>query len=223
MTRRAQQGFTLIEVMVSLTILAFMMVIAWSTTYTASTVKQRTELIDERNHELRVGMNRIATDLSSAYLSANEEQNKVEPRTLFKGKAAELRFSSLGHTPMWANANESEQALIIYYIDSDRRNPSQNNLLRRENRRLSDEQWESERGEIDVLLRDVDSIEFEYYDQRDSEWKSRWDTTAADGEKGRLPTRVRYTVTVKTPGGGEREYVSQARIMMQEELRFITN
>lgn len=221
MTRRGQQGFTLIEVLVALSILAFMMVIAWSTTYTASTVKQRYEAIDERNHEIRVAMNRIARDLSSAYLSANEDQNRVERRTLMKGKAEELRFSYFGHTPLWANANESEQGMIYYFLDADRRDASKTNLLRRENRRPSYEPWESEPAEIDVLLRDVDKIEFEYFDHTDNEWKSRWDTTAADGEKGRLPTRVRYTITVKNETGAERTYVSQARIMMQEELRFV--
>ena len=113
--RRApvQVGFTLIEVLIALSILAFMMMIAWSTTSNSAQAKKHFEAIEERNHEIRIAQGRMVQDISSAYLSANEDQNKQEKRTLFVGKAhgsvGELRFSSLGHKTLWAEANESER------------------------------------------------------------------------------------------------------------------
>jgi len=223
----AQTGFTLIEVLIALSILAFMMMIAWSTTSNSAQAKKHFEAIEERNHEIRIAQGRMVQDISSAYLSANEDQNKQERRTLLLGKSHgsvdELRFSSLGHKALWAEANESEQTLIAYYSESDLEDGSKTNLLRRESRRLSNETWKSEPAEIDVLLRDVEKVSFEYYNWRDEDWQEDWDTTSAAGEKGRLPTRVRITIEVETEDGDSVKYVTQARIMMQEELRFFAN
>jgi general secretion pathway protein J len=222
-----QAGFTLIEVMISLTIMAFMMTIAWSTTSSSSQARRHFEAIEERNHEIRVALGRMAKDISMAYLSANEDQNLNERRTIFVGKSTgsvnELRFSSFGHVTLWADANESDQTMIAYYAASDPEARGTTNLVRRESRRLSNENWKQEPAELDVLLRDVNKVEFEYFDWQANEWRSSWDSTAADGQRNRLPTRVRVKVTVKTAGGAEVTYTTQARLMMQEMLRFHVN
>jgi len=224
---RTEAGFTLIEVLIALAILAFMMTIAWSTTSSSAQAKKHFEALENRNNEIRMAQARMVQDLSSAYISSNEDQTQQEKRTLFLGKSHgsvdELRFSSLGHRSLWAEANESEQTLIAYYSASDREDGSKTNLLRRESRRLSNEPWKREPAEVDVLLRDVEKVEFEYYDWRDQSWKEDWDTTSPAGQKGRLPTRVRITIEVKNEGGQTVKYTTQARIMMQEELKFFAN
>ncbi len=222
--RRAQRGMTLIEVLLALAIVSTMMLLAWSTIRATAQVKSSVEDFQGRNHELRVGLNRINKDLSSAYLSANENQTLNERRTLFKGKSSsdvdDLRFSSLAHSPLWANANESEQTLIVYFAEQDPDDSSKTNLVRRESRRLSNEPWKSEPGDIDILIRGIEQVSFEYWDWKDKTWKDRWDTTSADGQKGRLPSRVRITIELKNHQDKVRKYVSQARLMMGEELRF---
>ena len=222
---RRHQGFTLIEVLVAMTILALMMAMTWTTTSTSATSKKRFEAIQERNQEIRVAMTIMAKDLSSAYLSKNELGGQDNPRTLFVGKSErpvdELRFSSLGHRTLWENANESEQTLISYFTARDPDDSQKTNLLRRESRRLSNEPWESEPAEVDLLLRDVERVELEYYDWKDDEWQDHWDTKSADGESGRLPERVRIVVTVKNDRDDEIKHTTQARIMMQEQLNFL--
>jgi general secretion pathway protein J len=227
---RRAAGFTLIEVTIALAILAFMMVVAWSTTSASSRAKREFEAIEQRNHEIRVAMARMVRDLSSAYLSANENQGLQERRTQFvgdsHGSVDSLRFSSLGHAPMWAESNESEQTLIAYFAEDDRKDGSKTNLVRRESRWLSNEPWEREPGDVDVLLRDVAEVEFQYFwfdaEKSHGEWKEEWDSTQ-ETDRGRLPTRVRISVTVEVEEGKPVTYVTQARIMMQEELRFFTN
>ena len=226
-TRQHQRGFTLIEVTIALAILAFMMMITWSTTSSSTQAKKHFERLQERHHEIRTAMGRMARDISSAYLSANENQNMQERRTLFVGKSHgsvhELRFSSMSHSSLWAEANESEQTLISYLADNDLEERSKTNLIRRESRRLSNEPWKNEPAELDVLLRDVDKVTFEYFDWRDQEWKDDWDSTQ-ESQRNRLPTRVRITVEIPTlEGGNTTKYTTQARIMMEEELRFYTN
>jgi general secretion pathway protein J len=224
---RGQAGLTLVELMLSLGLLAMMMFLAWSTTKGTIDIKKGLEKTQVRNHEIRVAMSRMVRDISSAYLSGNENTSAQvdQRRTLFIGKSTgsidELRFSSLAHEPMWANADESEQTLIQYLDESDPDKSGQTNLVRREQRRLSDENFKNEPAEYDVLLHNVEKVRFEYWDWQQKDWKDRWDTTSADGERNRLPTRVRITIEFESSGGKKRKFTTQARIMMQEQLNVV--
>lgn len=218
---------TTIEIMISMAIMLGMFTMAWSSFSGGLSIKRDSEAINERYHEIRIAFSRIVEDLSSAYISANENQNLEERRTLFLGKDSsrvdELRFTTMGHRVLWADANESEQTMIYYFEESDPDDSSKRNLIRRESRRPHDEDWESEPAEIEVLLRDIEKVQFEYYDWPERTWLEEWDSTAVDGQRGRLPSRVRVTIELKSESGDEVKFVSQARVMLQEELKFFTN
>lgn len=220
---RGQAGMTLIEVLIAMAMLSFMLVMAWSTTSSVSEAQRFFQDVQERNHEIRVAMGTMVRDISSAYLSGHEQSGLDNPRTLFVGKGRspvdELRFSSLGHRVVWADANESEQTLIVYGAESDPDQPGTTNLIRRELRRLSNEPWESQPADVDVLLRDIQRVEFSYYDWDGDEWQDQWDTTKADAERNRLPERVRIKVTLSS-GRDSIERTTQARILMQEQIVF---
>ena len=227
-----QRGFTLIELVVSLSIVAFMMMLAWQTTSTAIFTRKNLSLEQERDHELRVATSRMVRDLGSAYLSANEDQSTIERRTRFVGKSEgtvdELRFSTMAHEVLWADANESEQTVITYSAEADPDDRSKTNLVRKELRRMPDplDSQSETPAEVDLLLRDVERVKFEYYDFRDKGWKDRWDSTQADAERGRLPTRVRITIEIAISRGDDKDtvkYITQARLPLQEQLNFVTN
>ncbi|HUS63948.1 MAG TPA: prepilin-type N-terminal cleavage/methylation domain-containing protein [Kofleriaceae bacterium] len=231
---KRQQGFTLIEVLIAVAVLGIMMMLAWSTIRGAVEARRNLEVSQERDSEIRVGLARMVRDLSSAYISANEEQGVLERRTMFIGKSEgtvdELRFSSMAHSVLWANANESEQTVITYMSEADPDDRTRTNLVRRELRRPNNDpsgRRDKEPAELDLLVRDVERVKLEYYDWKDKSWKERWDSTQADGERGRLPTRVRITLEIEEEDrDGDKEkvkYVTQARVMLQEELRFYTN
>lgn len=223
--RKGQSGMTLIELMLSLSLISLMMFLAWSTTRGTARIKTGLEETQLRNHEIRVAMARMVADISAAYLSTNEDRNDPDRRTLFVGRESssidELRFSSLAHIPLWADANESEQTLIAYFDEPDPEDSGKTNLLRWESRRLSNEPWKREPADVDVLLHNVERVKFEYWDWRENEWKERWDSTSADAERDRLPTRVRVTVEIEAPSGKTLKYVTQARLMMQETISVV--
>lgn len=223
-TQAGQTGLTLLEVMIALTVLSFMLILVWYTTSSTIDAKKDVEQIQERDNEIRVAMNRLVKDIESAYLSQNEITTIDNRRTLFIGKSArpvdELRFSSLGHRVLWAEANESEQTLISYSAEDDPLDRDKTNLIRRESRRLSNEPWESEPAEVAVLLPDIERVEFEYFDWKDADWQESWDTTKIDAENNRLPERVRITITLKNDRDKEYKRTTQARIPMQEMLSF---
>jgi len=224
-----QAGMTLLEIMISIALLMMMMTVAWSTVVSTSNSKKMVEASQQRNHEIRVAMARMVRDISHAYLSANENQQIIDQtkrRTIFLGKSSgqvdELRFSSFAHEPMWADADECEQTMISYSAMSDRKNSRKVNLLRRETRRLSSElDFKQIPATSDILIRNIERVKFEYWDWKDKDWQDSWNSTSADAERGRLPTRVRITVEVKIDKDRTRKYTTQARIAMQEELRFV--
>jgi general secretion pathway protein J len=230
MPSAGQRGFTMVELMISITVLALMMILAWRVIGGTVATRQNLQERQEREHEIRVATSVMARDLSAAYVSANEDQNMTERRTLFVGKGGggdvdDLRFSSLAHRVLWADANESEQTVITYLAESDPDDSSLTNLVRREQRRPSNEPSRQEPSELDLLVRDIRKVSFEYYDWKNKEWKDTWDSTKQDAERGRLPSRVRITIELDNPSGtGDPvKYITQVRPMLQEELRFFTN
>jgi type II secretion system protein J len=222
MTRaRSQSGFTLLEMMLALGIVAIMMFITYSVTAQLANDKKAVATASERNLEMRVAMTRVVRDISHAYLSDNEPTDALERRTHFVGKRTGepiLRFSSLAHRVLWADANESSQTIISYTIATDPFERSQKNLVRRESRRLSEEGWDQTPAEVDILIRDVEDVSFQYWDWRDEDWQDEWNSMSGDSERSRLPERVRIIVKVRGRDGKERTFQSQARIMMQEAL-----
>ncbi len=221
--RSAQRGMTLIEIMIAIGILALMLSLAWSTMNNTITMKTDMETAAERAHEIRVGLARVVADLEHAYLSKNEDLSAIDRRTMFIGKDTgqvdDLHFSSLVHQPLFTDANEADSTVISYSSASDREDSRITNWVRREQRRLTDtgESTKSMAGESDIVIRDIVEVGFEYWNFKDQEWETDWDTTKADSQKDRLPTRVRITVTYKDVGA-ERKIVTQARLYLQEPL-----
>jgi len=108
--------------------------------------------------------------------------------------------------------------VVIYYLDDQRgpKSAGKQALYRKELRRQSNEQWEGEPGELDVLLTDVKELELQYWEWKDKKWKETWDSTKQEGEKNRLPTRVKITIEYTNPRGDELKLSTQARLLMQE-------
>jgi type II secretory pathway component PulJ len=222
--RRREVGMTLLEIMISIAILVIMMTLAWKTIANTSETKKTFEHYEERNHELRMALGRIVKDFEGAYLSKNEDPNAPHPRTMFIAKSSsklpEIRFSTLGHRVLWADANESEQTVISYVAHDDPEHSGVVDWVRREQRRMSNEPPENEPADYDVLVHDIVSAKLEFWNWKNAAWQDTWDTTQSDGQRGWLPSRVRITVTTKGPDDKEVKLMTEARIWMQELLKF---
>ena len=222
--RHIQAGMTLIEVMIAIAILVVMMTLAWKTIANTSETKKQFERYEERNHELRMALGRIVRDLEASYLSLNEDPNAVNRRTMFIAKSSfklpEIRFSTLGHRVLWADANESEQTVISYMAHDDPNHSGVVDWVRREQRRPSNLQPSEEAADYDILVHDIAGAKLEFWNWKNSEWQTTWDTTQIDGQKGYLPSRVRITLTTKGPDDKEYKVTTEARIWMQEVLNF---
>jgi general secretion pathway protein J len=218
-----QAGFTLMEVMVSLAILAGMMMMVWGSFSLTVKSKRRIERIEQRYHQIRLAMNRMAREISMAYLSKNDLQGTMNPRTRFTGlrnsSVDDLIFSSLSHMPLQADAKECDQTLIHYYSEADPDDMSVTNLMRRATRRLGVEK-PGEEGPAYIMLEDIEELHFEYFDDVNNEWKETWNTTSADGQPDRLPTKMRIELTLRDEGDRETTFTTATRIHLQDALWF---
>ena len=80
--------------------------------------------IAEREHEVRLALERMAREISMAFLSAHRDCDTPKTKTIFKTSnssiGTRLDFTSFSHLKLHADANESDQNELSYFVD---RNP----------------------------------------------------------------------------------------------------
>lgn len=215
---------TLIEVLVSMAILTLMMMGVWRSFSATISATEKTEIIQERYATVRNAMDRMAAEIASAYLSFNRPLAEVRHYTLFEGRTGtdgdSLTFSSFGHLRIRRDANESDQAVIQYFLAEDPEDDDRTHLYRRETNRLTGDLPEDLRNYAPayVMCEDVESIEFEYWDPTREEWIEEWRTTAVDAQPDRLPPRVRIKLGIMKDDREVQYFVTQTILPMQEKI-----
>jgi general secretion pathway protein J len=219
-TRR--RGFTLIEVMVAVAILAIVTTLTWTSFKQTIATKSAIEGQAGRYRTVRLALDRMARELSMAYVSQNEDVLQQERRTRFVGKphgdVDEVTFSYFGHQRLYQDANECDTALVSYYASRDRNDSRKTNLIRRETRRLSNLRIEEQAGEADIVCDDVVKLKLQYWDERNKEWREDWATTSGAAQVDRLPGKIRITLTVHDERGVEVPFQTQVKVAMSEPL-----
>jgi general secretion pathway protein J len=220
--RHAQAGFTLIEIMLALALMALLTSILWGTFAQTAKVKQRIEQAQDRTHTVRVALMRMSREIEMAFMTA-ETSGTQEKRTMFSGTTHndfdELRFSWFGHQRLRADAAEGDTALVTYFSQLDPDDSTRTNLMRRETRRLEAKDPKIIPGETYILCPAVSRLKFSYYDYKQKDWREEWDTTTADGLQY-LPTQVRIALTVLDERGMAITFTSIARLHTLERVDY---
>ncbi len=214
---RARRGFTLVEVLIALVILVAVAASLYQSMALTFDTKSRVISINDRYHEARQTIARMTREIRTAILilPVPEEQREENPAvvTRFKGEDNEVHFASTSHIPLYANAHESDQAEIAYFLesgDSRRTGYRGKTLMRRESSRLDDRPEKG--GAVWPVLYGVKEFHLEYWDDKGEfsgeNWTNAWDSD----EDNLLPARVRITLVLESPeeGGPEVTLVGQA-------------
>ncbi len=221
MTRRRARGFTLIEVMIAVSITAIVGAMALGAFQRSSAARQAVAEQDERIGGARAALGRMARELSSAFLSDHFDRRRYRDRpTVFKGRDGGDRdsvlFATMAHTRSLRDAKESDQSVVEYFVDADPAAPGSYALFRREKIRIDDE---PDRGGTKApLLGNVTGFDVTSWDWQRQEWARDWST--APGDRPMLPTRVRVRLTLRMPDGKDRTCETQARIAIPRPLDF---
>jgi len=219
-----RRGFTLLEVMIAVAVLGLIGGLTWKSFDAASELKSRIERAEERDQTVRGAMNRIAREVSMAFLSEHYDRKRFRERpTRFVIKdgrrEADFTFTSFGNERLAIDAKESDQALFEYKLGPDPDVSGRRNLFRRVKPILDEDPDRG--GQTAVLAEDVVAFSIEAWDAKDRTWRAEWDSNSPQ-QSGQLliPPRVKISLTVKDEQGKEKAYTTQATIMLLQPLDF---
>ncbi len=219
--RRTSRGFTLMEVMVAVSIVALMGTMVAMAFQTGINAKEVVEAEADHYRMLRVAMTRMSREIGSAFVSDRYDGRRYRDQndrpTNFVGERDRLLFTTFAHQRMYTDAKESDQAVVEYFVESssERGARSRQDLKRRVNPNVEGRMDRG--GTTDVLFEGVKAVEFAYWDSERKEWEDEWDTRRTD-QKSKLPTRVRITLVAVDETGKEARYTTQTRLMLNTEL-----
>jgi general secretion pathway protein J len=218
MTRR-RAGFTLLEVIVALAILALIASLTFGTIASALNTRDALEADDAVNQSARIAMSRIRRDLSLAYLTTNTTAVNTY-MTLFVGQNADpdrLWFASLSHQRLYRGARESDQTEITYWTEDDPNIRSAKVLLRREAPRIDNAPERD--GVIAPVAFGVTGFDVQYLDSQTAEWREEWDSTGVD-TPNRLPRAAMVTLTLLAPDPDDEEQTVERTLSTTVLLEF---
>jgi len=217
--RRHERGFTLMEIMIAVTILGMIGTLSVGALRSSVDARERTLVITDRYHQVRQSMLRMTRELQSAFLSEHRDCEDPQNKTIFLGKSSSngmrLDFTSFSHFKIRSDANESDQNELSYFVDNHPDDAGRKALFRREQVRIDAEPEEG--GSIKLMAEDVQEILFEFFDPIDKEWEDEWDSTSMD-YKGKLPLFVKIEITVLDSLGNEQKFTTKTRIFVQQAM-----
>ncbi|MBM3381380.1 MAG: prepilin-type N-terminal cleavage/methylation domain-containing protein [Betaproteobacteria bacterium] len=224
MQRDKQSGFTLIEIIIAIGILASLSLYAVNALTNQLDTRNKLQRSNEAIHAAHAAMMRLTDDLRHAYLlSGNEEQvarsnSDVIGRPLFVfNSSPRLLLMTQAHQSLMANRAESNLAYAQYLVCPDLSAPSEvcrqsessasvKQLVRIVDpsvKKVSDDAVIT--GTTQVLVNDLKELKFTAWNGQD--FVPEWNTERSDYGK-RLPKMVKVELSVFMP---EDDLVKQAR------------
>lgn len=220
MIGRRRAGFTLVEVVVAVSILALIGTVTFITLSNSLKTRDVLEAEDRVNQSARIAMSRIRRDFSLAYLTKNTAAVNSY-RTIFVGQddntADVAWFAALSHQRRVRDSRESDQTEITYWTVDDPDADRALVLLRREAPRIDQEPEKD--GSIAPVAYGVRAFDLQYLDHQTAEWKKEWDTTGSE-TPNRLPRAVRVTLTMIAPDPDDEERTKERSFVSTIPLAF---
>lgn len=200
--RRNAAGLTLIEILVSLTILAMMSLLIYGAFDSMSRGKKAETLRSDRAREGREASARLVRELQSAFLSQHQPTNVslVTRNTAFVGQSYSdfdrIDFTTFAHRRIGKESHESDQAEVGYFVVKDPEVDGKFDLVRREQTPIDIDPLRG--GVVSVLAEDIETFDVKYLDPITGNWVETWDTTQITGQPNRLPWEVRVKIALKS-------------------------
>ena len=218
----AVRGFALIEVVVAVAIFAMIGTLVFGTFARAMDARTRAEELTNHYHQVRQAMLRMGREIASSFVSTHWDCADRRTETLFKsGRSSggmRLDFTSFSHFKVQADANESDQHEIGYFVDRHPDDSRRYALFRRHQGRIDDDADEG--GSAQVLAEDVTDLQFSFYDAKDDRWIDEWDTTDSSF-KDRLPMFVAIIIETIGPDGEKETFVTKTRVFLQNAIKIL--
>lgn len=185
---RSSAGFTLVEVLLAVGILASLSGLMWISIAGMFKSRDVVEQRSQRHHEVRVTMNRMSHEIAAAYIAGPKfggEEIPGETASLLEGSEDEvlarindepkqfgmigrddsLHFTTFAHVRTLDRERASNHAEIGYFMRTERDDETGRmvkQLVRREDTSSDDDLTRG--GVIYTMLAEVEDVRFEYWD-----------------------------------------------------------
>ncbi|MDP6945226.1 MAG: type II secretion system protein, partial [Myxococcota bacterium] len=180
-----RRGMTLIEVAVAMAILGLMGILAYGGLAITIQSQKRADVLHERYHAARVFLTRFKRELSMAFVSLHQAEDK-QTVTLFLGERDTVIFNTSAHEPIRRGVDESDQLEVEYRLDRDE--DGNRAIIRRVKHFIDDRPG---RGGVEsVAVRGVDDFDLEYFDDMKEDWRNDWDVLIEDAEQKRADMKL---------------------------------
>ena len=223
--RRTQRGMTLLEVLVSLGVLAMISLLIYGAFDSLSRGRKGEALRVDRARQGRDAMDRITHEMQAAFLSMHNPANisLVTRQTAFIATNSStfdrIDFATFAHRRVERNAKESDQAEVGYFVVKDPDHDEKMDLVRREQ---APPDYEPKKGGVvNVLAEDVELFDIRFLDPLSSQWVESWDSTQLTGQLNRLPLEIKVTLVLKpVKNSPPFRFVTKFMLPMQQPLSF---
>jgi general secretion pathway protein J len=224
-TRSTTRGMTLLEVLVSLAILAMISLLIYGAFDSMSRGKKGENMRAERARQGRAALLRMTHELSEAFLSLHNPPTlaMLTRVTVFVGQNStpydRIDFASFAHKRMVRDSRESDQAEIGYFASDDPEVSGKTDLARREQTPLDMDPLRG--GVVNVLAENIEAFDIRYLDPLTGTWGESWDSSQTYGQFNRLPLELRITLTMKgLPGNDATVLTTKMMMPMIKPLAF---
>jgi general secretion pathway protein J len=207
---RNGKGFTLIEVLLAMAILAVVITVVYGSFSTASRNIEQAEESRNDTDVARALLSRLSDDLANAYVNT-----PLAKTTVFYGKMEEtesgsekFRHDSISLTTLtnWRRPDTKEMELWeVGYFFKEKPEGQGYALYRREKRVLDKDIPVLEGGDEYEMTDRVESLQLRYYNVMNKQWGDDWDTRKSPA----LPKAVEITLALDTG----KVYVTQVDIV----------
>src|SRR4030042_3400525 len=199
-------GFTLIEVIVTLTVLSFILLMIFGAFRLGLSAWERGDSIKEEYQKVRIISQLISQQIKS-FVPYKIKTKKAEGDYLaFNGKARSLRFVSA----LPIKAKQPEGFVYVVYEFKEGSGGEGGRLILYAQRVLNRDFFEDElKEELGIsLLEGIDNIRFEYYQEEDLDknqpegWIEEWNAKEAKA----FPRALKMTILQKNGKGNREEW-----------------
>lgn len=198
-----KQGFTLLEIILAVTVLALVGTMIYGGFSQTALNKARVEEDVEHSRIVHMALDRMVRELSMAFVSTHVNPSLdlrvVETAFIGKdnGKDDRIDFTSFSHRRLYRNARESDQNEISYFVTEHPDERGMQVLARREQNRIDDDPRRG--GKSQILVENIEEFNLDYFDPLLSDWVQTWDTEDVLAQPNRLPSQVRIRLSIKDP------------------------
>jgi type II secretion system protein J len=199
-------GFTLLEVMIAMTILAMMSLLLYTSMSSTMSGKEDTEKKDNMNHSVALAFNKISNDLQMAFLLPGPDFLGTDGtrKTVFKGTEDKMDFASFSHVRYLKDAPEADFGEVGYSLEDNKDDEGGGKLLMRREAKVLDDKPD-EGGTLEPLVEGVKEIHFSYFDTKKNDWLKSWDSSQLENSN-QLPRAVKIEIKVQDPSSEEDVY-----------------